>query len=381
MRNLMRCVVWFAVVVASACTADSPAPSGFSVVDSAGTRIASNEWTGERQVPRWQLQEPPLLTIGDPAASEEYELHRVYYARLTPDGRVVASVNLSEIRIYSPDGTWLLTIGRQGEGPGEFQFLWDAHPVGDSLVRSLDVGNRRTSIFDSRTGELRRESAMIPITNPNGAGVLADDSYAGLRSRTGVLNERYVVHISRDGDVVDTVAHLTAPARTESPVPNASYQFEPSFSSTAAGDWIWAGWEGRYSIHRYRADGTLERIIRSSFEGEPVTDEIRQSAAEGPTEFPETPPTQIFPDRLPPWNKLLATDSGWLWVRRFRSPVGEDLNTWDIYDPDGRLAAYMRIPTTGRLSEVGDDHVIGVFRNELDVETIRVYRLIKTDQR
>jgi hypothetical protein len=56
--------------------------------------------------------------------------------------------------------------------------------------------------------------------------------------------------------------------------------------------------------------------------------------------------TPVFPERLPAWNKLLATHSGWLWVRREPPPTETEFNTWDIYDPDGRLTAWIRIPMT-----------------------------------
>jgi hypothetical protein len=380
LRAWLSAIVVIVFGLAGCTDARSGAAESFAATDSAGIRIASNVWSGAWEVPEWQLAAVPALSIGDPAPSPEYELHRVYYARTTPAGRIIAAVNLHEIRIYEADGRYVRTIGRQGSGPGEFEFLWDAHPVGDTLIRSLDVANRRVTIFAARDDAIRTESTMIPVSSPNGAGLLADGSYAGLSMVADRPNERVVLLIAPDGASADTLGVVSAPASSESAVANARPMFEPAFSSTAAGRWVWAGWEGRYEIRRYAPDSRLEQIVRSTFAGEPVTDAIRQSVTEAvPAGSEAARRTPVFPDRLPAWNKLLASPSGWLWVRREPSPLEEAANTWDIFDPEGRLAAYIRIPMTGRLSEVGDDYVLGVFRNELDVESIRRYAIVRTD--
>lgn len=92
------------------CGPDRDAAAGVTVTDSAGVRIVTSPWNGQWDVPEWTLEETPEFAVGDAAPSDEYELYRVYYARSFPDGRVVVSMNLTEVRIYSPAGEHLLGL-------------------------------------------------------------------------------------------------------------------------------------------------------------------------------------------------------------------------------------------------------------------------------
>ena len=377
MKTQWGCLMLTLALCASAC--DVGVRRGFTLADSAGISVASNLWNGEWFVPEWTLESEPFFSVGDPAPSPEYELHRVYYARSFPDGRVAVSMNLIEIRIFDGDGDYLITIGREGQGPGEFAFLWDAHPLGDSLVRAIDIRNRRTSLFDAWTGELKVEHPSVRgFSNPNGVAVLADGTYAGV---TGAYSDSelgtpdsFIIRFNAEGTSVDTIGPLFALRATEMPGPQTMTrpQFQPSFRSTAAGVNVWGGWQGSYDIRRYNQDGTLEQILKNSFEGELVTERMKAAVPMG------MPPMEMtFPDRMPPWDQLLATPSGWLWIRRYRSPLEEDFNTWDIYDPDGRLTSFIRIPASARIDELGEDYLMGIFRNELDIEMVQKYRLVK----
>ena len=138
------------------------------------------------------------------------------------------------------------------------------------------------------------------------------------------------------------------------------------------------GWEGRYEFQQYDLLGNLVRIIRSSIPGDPVTDEIREAEGGGVAGATRQ---VVLPERLPPWDKMLATPSGWLWVRRYPSPLEEGQNTWDIFDPEGRHAARFLIEYGVRICEVGDDYLLGVFRTELDVQVVKKYRLAEPDGR
>lgn len=359
---------------------EAAAPPPTTVRDSAGIEIVIND-VDPAEVPEWRLAEEPMLSIGDPAPTPEYELYRVYYARSFPGGRIAVSMNLTEIRIYDDSGSYLLTIGRDGEGPGEFQFLWDAHPLDNDEIRALDIRNRRVAFFNSRTGDLLRESPLVTHwSNPNGVGVLRDYRYAGVLPRSSAdppstPDLRVVVH-NREGTATDTIASFSVPDRPE-PRPNTQQMYGPYFSSAAAGQYVWAGWQGHYEIKRYHADKGLDRIIRSSAPSAEVTEEMK--AAAGATVSGEPMTVQrVFPTHLPYWDKVLASPSGWLWVRRYPSPLDHDFNTWDIFDPDGLQVALIRVPFSGRISELGDDYVLGVFRNDLDVERVQKYEIIRT---
>ena len=49
----------------------------------------------------------------------------------------------------------------------------------------------------------------------------------------------------------------------------------------------------------------------------------------------------------------------------------------DVFDPDGIWLGTVATPRGLRVTEIGTDYVVGVWRDELDVEYIRVYDLEK----
>jgi hypothetical protein len=354
------------------------------VADSAGVLIVSNHATEASALPEWTLQDEPVFSVGELAPTPNHELYRVYYARAFDDGRVAISLGLSEIRVFAGDGSHIITIGREGDGPGEFSFLWDAHPVGDTIIRAIDIQQRRVSLFDAHSGELLSENPIgVGFSNPNGVALFGDGTFAGLASppRADPLQPygRLVVHYGLTGEWVDTLSELPAEAPPGPIRPDLYYKFTPSFSSAAGGESVWVGWEGRYEFLQYDLLGNLIRIIRSPILGDPVTEQIQEAEMSGASGGPGAR-QMVFPERLPPWDKILATPSGWLWVRRYPSPLEEGQNTWDIFDPEGRQAAVFRIDSGVRICEVGDDFLLGIFRTELDVQVVKKYKLDKATE-
>lgn len=339
--------------------------SSFQVVDSAGVRIAINDDVSP--MPRWRLDPTPLVSIGSVDGPTEYNLHRVYSARSFPDGRMAIAMGLSEIRIYSSEGKHLTTIGRSGDGPGEFRFLWDAHPIGDSEVRAFEIRRRRTMLFDARSGELLADSPLrARFQTPNGVSPLVGDRYAAILMAPEYF-EAHVTVANGAEQTADTLGRIEGSTRVDleaSPRP----RLIPVFSSTAAGDQVWAGWWGRYEIRKWEK-GELTQVIRLNRTPGPITDDLREHL--GPNARP-------FLDYIPFWNKLLATPDGWLWVRRYPDPLEAGApKTWDIFDPEGRRVAVIETPPDAVIKEVSTHHVLGVFPDSMGVEFVQRRRIAR----
>lgn len=66
-------------------------------------------------------------------------------------GRVfIADLTENKIHIYDSDGSYLQNIGRGGQGPGEFQAIWDLK-VYDGKIHVLDYQHFKISVFDLNT--------------------------------------------------------------------------------------------------------------------------------------------------------------------------------------------------------------------------------------
>ncbi|MYE69767.1 MAG: hypothetical protein F4237_06950, partial [Gemmatimonadetes bacterium] len=122
----MRHLILMGLVATSACDgsgADSgtPSPTGLEVTDSAGVRVVTNP---PGDLVYAELAEEPLLSIGQLTGPDELLFGRIATARRDGAGNViVADRQAHQIRVFDAGGRHLQTLGREGEGPGEFETL------------------------------------------------------------------------------------------------------------------------------------------------------------------------------------------------------------------------------------------------------------------
>ena len=53
------------------------------------------------------------------------------------------------VKVFDPSGSWLRSVGRHGDGPGEFRRVSDMVVIRDDMLIVLDRAHRRLSRFDS----------------------------------------------------------------------------------------------------------------------------------------------------------------------------------------------------------------------------------------
>jgi hypothetical protein len=116
------CCAAVALIAAGCAPATSDAPDGPEVVvrDSAGIRIVENHLPGGAAPIYAELGAPDLeigVVDGDPA----YSFTNVVGVRALPDGGfLVAEGPARELRLFDGNGRHVRSIGRAGDGPGEF---------------------------------------------------------------------------------------------------------------------------------------------------------------------------------------------------------------------------------------------------------------------
>ena len=101
---------------------------------------------------------------------------------VSPSGKVAIDNHNSQVRVVSPSGSLLRSIGRSGNGPGEFRSWLLLAWLGDTLAVA-DNQLRRTSFF-------RAESGALLTTAPYGTKVT-------LRSLTTVSGRLHAIIVDR----------------------------------------------------------------------------------------------------------------------------------------------------------------------------------------
>lgn len=77
---------------------------------------------------------------------------------------------------------------------------------------------------------------------------------------------------------------------------------------------------------------------------------------------------------MPPYGGLMADPGGRIWVAAYDHTPGMAVS-YHVLAPDGRWLGSVRLPPRFELLAVGGDRVLGVQRDEFDVQAVTVYEL------
>jgi hypothetical protein len=364
-------------------------------------------WNG---APGWRLSEQPQVEIGGEDVAEEYQLYGVAGVLKLEDGRIlVGNRGTHEIRYYDPQGRFLESVGHEGAGPGEFRELSSVQRFGPDSLLIWDPRNYRYAVFDV-DGNFGRHFKFQSDTAGSVFRPGVDRIAFGDRT---FLARKVIDWGSLPAGVVRPTAHYYRFDPSGEPLSHAiAVPFQPMkrrqtetggytmqdvlFSQStrmAAGDTVfWVGTADDYVLREYRYDGRLLREIRiAGFEPTPVTEEMFQAVLQrrldGVDRMRGLSPSALQAIRrnletmpvveaLPPYRSVLLDAEGNLWVERY-PPPGEEHATWDVFDGEGAWLGTLTLPPRFEVREVGADYVLGVWIDELDVEFVRQYGLIK----
>jgi hypothetical protein len=80
------------------------------------------------------------------------------------------------------------------------------------------------------------------------------------------------------------------------------------------------------------------------------------------------------PGAFPTYTRLVADTYGHLWAERF-TPPGESGSRWAVFDAEGAFLGHVAMPDDLEVTEIGADYVLGIHRDELDVERVRLHAI------
>jgi hypothetical protein len=341
--------------------------------DSAGVHVVENRAPGWAPGEAWLIDPEPELTIGSVEGPDETSFSGIAGALV--DGRdriIVLDAGARALRFFDADGTFLHATGGAGDGPGEFGHLVQMgsgpfySPVallpwrGDSiLVHSLIA--RTLYVLDSEGREGRR--LVDPALNRWVRGVHGEDRFILITSsgdeegppEHGWRSSR--VHLF---DLDDGSRELGLfPMRPQEGVP-----FQQAFGiQVAAPGGFLSAVTTRPEIRFHDWEGGLRQIVRLALAPEPIPQDVRQASERPMREF---------------WGFFLGIRvdrEGFLWIASPAPDGGQASPEMLIVSPDGRYMGRVQMPGDLRLLDVGPDWVLGVWRDDLDVEYLRLHRL------
>lgn len=393
-----------ALLTLACATPDASAPTAM-VRDSAGITIVENEAPGPA-TPKWTLTAEPTLELGVVDGDPAQQFNGVVSALRLSDGRlVIGDSGSKEVRFFTADGRHLRTVAGPGEGPGELRSLIAVSRFeGDTLIVSdWPIGQwhwfTAEGDFLERTRYARYFGGQIGRPLPDGS-LLADvyerGSYGNeleawmARSENAEFRPAgHIVRVARGGGAPDTLRTILGEEWFKTGEVRVSLAARPKpFARNTLVAWntthFVVGETGRRELEAWTYEGTLQRLIRWKGTAPPVTATDRRehrdrllNSIRRPDNRPrferwlaEVP----YPERKPTFAALTTDREGRFWVREW-AEAGAATDRWLVFDADGQLEATLDAPAGHTILEIGEDYVLSVWKDELDVEYVRMFGL------
>ena len=407
-------------------TPETPPPPTFTATDSAGVRIVVNSGPQWGEGEGWQVTPDPVLTLGTVDYPIEQQFQRLGEVTRLSDGTVVVlEIEDAELRAFDPSGGLLWTAGGIGDGPGETRPYPDSRAVLTKLPDDiLQLQNGQDRVRFGSGGDLL-EHGKVDYARFRRWGRLFLQ-YCPFEPYY-LLDQIVVCHSEFDDPLPDIFTREVTIMRT-------SWELE---RLDTLGNFVEMAWTVDDSRWRgpIRSPLGLKGIFRVASRPRPTllfarNDSYRIELWDVVTsaqtlvverQAPRRARTAEEADFLAKWGSFgaqgsgrdadderwsaidslsiaegfLLDDLGYLWVRQGPSPTeGDegamrkittpDSREWvipaasgihDVFRPDGVYLGTVKLPRDLRVTEIGADYVLGLVRDDLDVEYVHMYGL------
>lgn len=361
----------------------------------------------------WRVRPRPLLQLGGSSnVGPAQFINIVATTRMSDGSIVVADEGAVELRHFSATGQFLGLLMKKGNGPREIDHLHTFFPLGDTVVVARgrigvhviglgDATERRLVLPEPNgwvrgitLGALNSENVLITLRRPHGQSA---GNYAAR------FDSMSVGSFSLRDSSISVLATLPGEARYALPESQRAiheYGFTARPLVASAPGRVCVGFSARYAIRCLDARGREVFRIERNVRARSVTHDARQAFRSSllRTGFngsqratgsllayrQRVASAAKFASTFPAFSQLMIARTGELWVRHYELEDGLSTRSmrsnnspsrWSIYDSTGRWIADCTLPRRFAPAEVARDYVLGVRRDDDDVETVTLFSL------
>ena len=313
----------------------------------------------------------------------------------------VKDQNPSVIKVFDPAGGYLRSVGREGDGPGEFRVAFLA-VRGDTLI-TQDPQNARVTSFNAETGTTIgswRSTCCYwyPIALDGEGRVVM---FAMAQPDSTAPPAQALIRARIDGTSLDTIWITERPAEEAKRwivtqgndnvfMMSVPYQPTDLHAVDPTGGLI-SGWNGEYLLRTSSNGRDTVAIFGRQWTPEPVTgadrsaivearikDQGREGASESVLRAAFKP--EYIPDIRPSFNSIEVDPSGNRWVRL------ESADTlrvhYDVFDSSGRWLGPVSVPAqlwpgVYQRPAWGRDRVAVLGEDEEGKPLVRIFKIEK----
>ena len=289
-----------------------------------------------------------------------------YMAISTTGHMYVADLSVPTVYVFSASGDLVTSIGRKGEGPGEFIRISGIFVGENDSLFVFDFNHRRISVFEPGTHQFAyrvnihgdEKSAPYQLIGVSEKGYLIvyqSAYYAAGGAGLGPDADRFAIAqlVNRSGAIVKEV--MAFPDRESLVITNtrggitvAELPYARSFHyHLSANGLLYGGYNESIDIKVSSADGEARKTIHHPHNAIRLNQkDLNAAFASVKREYRRTLRT-VLADTKPAWSSFVVDNQERVWVRSyydlFADPEPSDM-TWTVLNPEGEFMGEAELP-------------------------------------
>lgn len=302
------------------------------------------------------------LVIGGQVDDDNYYFPRRVALSVDDQGNIyVLDTGNFRVQKYDSSGLHLLSIGRQGQGPGEFQYASDLSVDTEGNLRILDSDARAIKVF-TKDGQYLRTLKIMTFIQPQ-LFISQEGFIFGWRDdyRPPDGPKVSILKLRPEKSEIETVAEFQGELKSNQPW-FAIHWYTTRLAMCPLNSTAFCyGHSSEYKIYVADGNGETIRIIEKYEEPTPITRAEKDATVKdgiyamiGRSQLPEDGEGVVFPSHRPYFGRMFADDRGRLYVSRHPSILNKDgPKEFDVFSEGGSYLYRTKLPYFPALIKAG----------------------------
>ncbi len=316
------------------------------------------------------------LTIENVEEEEGFTFQDIMHLAVDDEENIYASDSKAAfIKVFDKSGNYLRTIGKKGQGPGEFLYPFEilVLPQGELMVN--DLYQLRVHFF-SLHGEFLRQlsnSTMTMFRRPR-----VDSEGYIIVGHLNVGDEIEAALKKIDSDLNPVLTLATRPVASKPPTVIEYFEIRRSTNlvwDVAMEDNIVWGVFNKYEIFVSNPEGKLIRKIVRLYDGIGINKEEEEKLIKDWLGNNPVPPqlTIKFPKVYPPFIRFTCDEEGRIFVQTYEKTEDEEEDYYDVFDSEGKYI--VRISLKYRPQVWKNNKLYMIEENEEGFQEVKRYKV------
>jgi hypothetical protein len=339
-----------------------------------GITVVKNSREPIYKEPVLELQED--LIIKGREDVEEQMFQNIVTLQVNEQGDIyILDEQAGNIKIFDQNGSFLKTIGKKGQGPGEFGMPISLAITPSQNIIVNDMGHRKILFFDEEGNYLKQISIADKFLF---FGPMVTSTGDLIASHT-IPQDSPVTELKKFNQELESILTFASIPLDKPPAVNIFVARSLSslrWALTDNDEIIWGDIKNpEYELYVHDQEGTLIRKITRDYDPLPITAQAKENLMD--ETFGQSPARDQwdvhFPDSYPPYMGFSFGDRGHIFVWRYEKQQNDKGGLVDIFDSDGRYMAQTRLKMNPLIFKKG--HMYTIEEDENGFKVVKRYKI------